>query len=165
MNILKKGVVAAAGLTAIVSSLILPILPPSGAYNFTATTTGCEVRPEGRQSVAAALAKRFTPPDERADSFERVVRLSTIGEDGYSFGTGYVLGGNFVLTAGHVADKERPRVIDNTGRNTGEVLKVDSTVDLGLVKIVSAAAGKKPSGTRIGTVSTGERVVMKTLDP
>lgn len=161
MRSLKTAVVAAAGLTVIVASLLSLGLPKSGAYTFAATNAGCEVKEEGRQSIASFVRGKIAGGTERGDSFDRVVRIRT---EAGNYGTGYLIGGNFVLTAGHVADNGEPTVFFTDKSYEGKVLQIDSKADIGLVQIVSDAEGAGPSGIRIGNIRKGDTSIVKTLD-
>ncbi len=168
MKSLKGVIVAAAGLTAIVASLLSPSLPPSGAYTFAATNAGCEVREEGRQSIASFARGKIAGGPERGDSFDRVVRIyKDVGKYAY-IGTGHVIGGNYVLTAGHVAihgiDGGEQYVISGDRKwHSSKVLQVDSKADIGLVKILSDDE-KGPGGIRIGNIRDDDKAIMKTID-
>ncbi len=166
MKNFKNVFAAAASLTTIVASLLSPSLPKSGDYTFAATTTGCEVREEGRQSIASYARGKIVGDAPRDDSSARVVRIYTrTGHNSYQVGTGYEIGGKYILTAGHVDSKEgKPQILFSNKGYEGRFLKVDSKADIGLVEILSDRI-EGSSGIRIGNIGKGDSATIKTLDP
>ena len=161
MKLLRNGLIAAAGLAALATSLFSPVVPSSGAYTFTATNNGtsCEVRPEGRQSAYFVLKRNIIRQSN--STYDRVVRIYS----DFGAGTGYLIGSSFVLTASHVVNKGEPTTVLGDGTSyQGRVLQIDPEADLGLVKLLSPE-NKSPPSIKIGDVKKSGNAVVRTLNP
>ncbi len=101
-----------------------------------------------------------------SDTGDRVVRINGYDNRGgyYYAGTGYLLGGNLVLTAGHVIEGEQLTArLGNGSRYQARVLDKGHEVDIGLLEL-STIRGQF-NDIKIGDVKEGGDTHIKTLNP
>ena len=148
-----------AGLGLLVLSLFTPMIP-TNTYTFTARNDGkCEVG-QDNNSLYQILGN-----NGGSDTHYRVVRINGNDADGGYAGTGYLSGGNTVLTAQHVAEGEWLAVTLADGHTySARVLDEDPEADIALLELPSYNNGQF-KGIKIGDVKEGGDTHTKTLSP